>query len=132
MRTYEAETAELIRGKLALAAQGAAAFYGADLDFRFEYGYPPVVNTERETALVRSAAEKLGLPFTALEPTPVGEDFSRYLQRVPGAFFRVGIRNPALDAVYPLHNSRFRIDEEGMRAGLEMFLGIYLTETGQM
>ena len=132
VRTYEAETAELIRGKLALAAQGAAAFYGADLDFRFEYGYPPVVNTERETALVRSAAEKLGLPFTALEPTPVGEDFSRYLQRVPGAFFRVGIRNPALDAVYPLHNSRFRIDEEGMRAGLEMFLGIYLTETGQM
>ena len=62
----------------------------------------------------------------------MGEDFSRYLQRVPGAFFRVGIRNPALDAVYPLHNSRFRIDEEGMRAGLEMFLGIYLTETGQM
>ena len=132
VRTYEAETAELIRGKLALAAQGAAAFYGANLDFRFEYGYPPVVNTERETALVRAAAEKLGLPFTPLEPTPVGEDFSRYLQRVPGAFFRVGIRNPSLDAVYPLHNSRFRIDEEGMRAGLEMFLGIYLTETGQM
>ena len=76
VRTYEAETAELIRGKLALAAQGAAAFYGANLDFRFEYGYPPVVNTERETALVRAAAEKLGLPFTPLEPTPVGEDFS--------------------------------------------------------
>ena len=112
VRTYEAETAELIRGKLALAAPGAAAFYGANLDFRFEYGYPPVVNTERETALVRAAAEKLGLPFTPLEPTPVGEDFSRYLQRVPGAFFRVGIRNPSLDAVYPLHNSRFRIDEE--------------------
>ena len=132
VRTYEAETAELIRGKIALAAQGAAAFYGADLDFRYEYGYPPVVNTDRETGVVRAAAEKLGLPLQTIEPTPVGEDFSRYLQKVPGAFFRVGIRNPALDAVYPLHNSRFRIDEEGMLAALEMFLGIYLTETGQM
>ncbi len=132
VRTYEAETAELIQGKLALAAKGAAAFYGAALDFRFEYGYPPVVNAEREAGLVRAAAEKLGLPFKAIEPTPVGEDFSRYLQRVPGAFFRVGIRNPALEAVYPLHNSLFRIDEEGMRAALEAFLGIYLMETGQL
>lgn len=82
--------------------------------------------------MVRAAAEKLGLPFKAIEPTPVGEDFSRYLQRIPGAFFRVGIRNPALEAVYPLHNSLFRIDEEGMRAALEAFLGIYLMETGQL
>lgn len=132
VRTYERETTELIREKIALAAKGAAAFYGTDLDFRFEYGYPPVVNTEREANVVRAAAEKLCLPIRAIEPTPVGEDFSRYLQKVPGSFFRVGIRNPALDAVYPLHNSRFRIDEEGMRAALEMFLGIYLMETGQI
>ena len=132
VRTYEAETAELIRGKLALAAQGPPPIYRAGQGLRLEYGDTPVGNNERGTPLVRAAAEKLGLPFTPLEPTPVGEDFSRYLQRVPGAFFRVGIRNPSLDAVYPLHNSRFRIDEEGMRAGLEMFLGIYLAETGQM
>lgn len=132
IRTYEPETAELISQKLKLAAETAAEMYGTGMRFDFQYGYPAVVNHPRETELVCQAAQLLELPLQQIEPTPVGEDFSRYLQRIPGTFFRVGIRNEALDAIYPLHNCRFAMDESAMAAAMETFLTTYLLDTQQI
>lgn len=132
IRTYESETAELIREKIHEAAKNAAEYYNTALDFSFQYGYPAVVNSERETDVVRKTALLLKQKLEEIEPTPVGEDFSRYLQHVPGTFFRIGIRNEAIDAVFPLHDCRFRIDEDAMAVAMKMFLGIYFTETNQI
>ena len=62
----------------------------------------------------------------------MAEDFSFYQQQVPGAFFRVGIRNPEKEAVYPLHSGKFRLDEDALPVALEMLWCIYLQETGQL
>ena len=62
----------------------------------------------------------------------MGEDFARYLQLIPGAFFRIGIRNEELGAVYPLHNKKFRLDESALETALKLCLGIYLKETKQL
>lgn len=132
VRTYEPETAQLIREKLENAAQTAAGMYGTGCKFTFELGYPTLVNHPRECDVVRQAAERLGLPVREIEPTPVGEDFAYFLQKRPGALFRVGIRNEKKQSVYALHNRRFTLDEEVMRAALETFLTIYLLETSQI
>lgn len=132
VRTYEKETAELIAAKMEQAAKSAADMYGTKMSYEFRYGYPAVVNHERETELVCEAARFLGLPLQQIEPTPVGEDFSRYLERVPGTFFRIGIRNEELNAVYPLHNRLFALDETAMSVALEMFLNTYLLDTQQL
>jgi len=132
VRTYRRENAELVKEKVETAIRTACQMYGAEYDYRFEHGYPSVCNSERESEVVRRAAERTGkYPCRKIPPTTVGEDFSRYLEKVPGAFFRVGIRNPEINAVYPLHHSCFQADERAMGIALEMFLQIYMEETGQ-
>lgn len=132
VRTYEEETAEFIHNRLEKIARTTAEMYGTEVNFDFQRGYPVVRNTVRESDVVREAARKQGLPLQEISPTPVGEDFARYLQKIPGAFFRVGIRNPSLNAVYPLHNSHFALDEAALVTALKMFLGIYFVESGQL
>jgi len=45
-----------------------------------------------------------------------GEDFSWYLQEVPGCYVRLGARLPD-SAGYPAHSSRFQLDEKVLAAG---------------
>jgi hippurate hydrolase len=45
-----------------------------------------------------------------------GEDFSWYLQEIPGCYVRLGARLPG-SASYPAHSSRFEIDENVLAAG---------------
>lgn len=132
VRSYEAETAEKIFEKIREIAQSCAAIYGVTAKVDVEYGYPALVNSAQETETVAATARQLGLDATEIPPTPVGEDFARYLQRVPGSFFRVGIRNSELGAVYPLHNKNFRLDESALKQALLLYLGLYLKETGQI
>lgn len=131
-RAFSPQTAEIIRERIRLCAQGAAALYHTDFDFRFEPGYSPVINDPACCQVVRQAAGLLGLPCRTLSPTTIAEDFSAYLGQVPGAFFRIGIRNPALDAVHPLHSGKFRLDEAALPTALALFWAIYLRETGQL
>ncbi len=51
-----------------------------------------------------------------------GEDFSAFASRVPSCFYFVGTGNPEKRSDYPHHNSRFNIDEDTMRIGVEMHL----------
>lgn len=132
VRTYEAETAESIFGKIREIAEHSAHIYGANAQVRVEYGYPALVNSQEETETVAAVSEQLGIPIREIPPTPVGEDFARYLQLIPGAFFRIGIRNEELGAVYPLHNKKFRLDESALETALKLCLGIYLKETKQL
>lgn len=132
VRTYEAETAENIFGKIKEIAEHSAHIYGANAQVRVEYGYPALVNSQVETETVAAVSQQLGIPIQEIPPTPVGEDFARYLQLIPGAFFRIGIRNEELGAVYPLHNKKFRLDESALETALKLCLGIYLKETKQL
>lgn len=132
VRTYEPETAELIFSKIKEIAAHCAAIYGVRENVDIQYGYPPVVNHDAPVDTVIAVSEQLNIPISEIPPTPVGEDFARYLQKVPGAFFRVGIRNEDIGAVYPLHNKMFRLDESALSVALKLYLGIYLKETHQI
>ena len=131
VRTYGPETASLIREKLEDAVRCACQMYGVDYAYHYDFGYPVLVNHPKAVETVRHAVEAYGkYSCLELDPTPIAEDFSYYLQKCPGAFFRVGIRNQACHAVYPLHNNHFSIDEAALDIALETFLAVYLTEIG--
>ncbi len=132
VRTYDSQTANIIKQKLEIVARTSAAMYDTDYEFDFVLGYPVVMNYEKETDIVCQAANLMGLPVCQIDPTPVGEDFSRYLEKVPGTFFRVGIRNEKKGIKSPLHTNCFDIDEDAMKQALIMFMGIFLKETGQV
>ncbi len=101
--------------------KGVTEAYGGNYKFEFEEGTPPLINDEKVTLFaIGKMRELLGEERVIIldRPTMGGEDFSVYLQYVPGTFIRLGIRNEEKGTVYPLHNSRFDVDEDALPVGV--------------
>ena len=129
VRTLNQEVREKIPKLMEKALWGITTAYGGAYQFEFEEGTPPLINDELTTRFVITKAKELLGPEKVVlldRPTMGGEDFSVYLQHVPGTFIRLGTRNEEKGTVYPLHNSRFDIDEDALPVGvaLEAYLAI--------
>jgi amidohydrolase len=78
-----------------------AASAGASVRIRYKHGYPVLVNDPVATQRVVDAlALEIG-PDHLVElkhPGMGGEDFARYLERVPGTFLRLGVATPSMTA----------------------------------
>ncbi|WP_414052117.1 amidohydrolase [Macrococcus animalis] len=124
IRTFDAETQNLMYDELRRCLEGLVTTTGVTYDLKYLKGYPPVVNTTNETDLIVSAARKIESvqELVELEPSLGGEDFSYYLQRVPGSFFYTGTRNKNFKADFPHHHPKFDIDETGMLNAVKIFL----------
>ena len=51
-----------------------------------------------------------------------GEEMSLYLERVPGCFAFVGLRNEKRGIVHPHHHPRFDMDEECLAVGTDLMV----------
>lgn len=124
IRTFDAETQNIMYQELKNCLEGLVTTTGITYDLKYLKGYPPVVNTEKEMMLIVEAAKKIEsvTELVELEPSLGGEDFSYYLQRVPGAFFYTGTRNENFKADFPHHHPKFDIDEKGMLNAVKVFL----------
>jgi amidohydrolase len=104
-----------------------AAVYGAKWELEHHRGVPPVVNEPEAVAAAREVATSL-LGAAAIESTEQslgGEDFSWYLEDVPGQLTRLGVRPPG-EPVYDLHQGYFDVDERAIGIGVELFTGLAL------
>jgi amidohydrolase len=82
-------------------------------------GVPPVVNSVSAVAVQR-AAVRSALGSAALADTEQsmgGEDFAWYLEAVPGALARLGVRTPGAPG-FDLHQGTFDIDERALEVGV--------------
>lgn len=116
VRTFKKEVQDYIIEEMERICNHIAKAFGATVDFHYEKGYPPVINDREEAEFVRDVALKTdGVSEVQLiEPDMGGEDFSYYLQRVKGAFFFTGAKDPRWKEVYPHHHPKFNIDERAM------------------
>jgi amidohydrolase len=98
---------------------------GATFELVHRRGAPPVNNDERATALLDRAARRV-LGDAAVVPTVQsagGDDFSWYLERVPGAYARLGVHDPASNGPrLDLHASTFDIDERAIAVGIKVLV----------
>lgn len=80
------------------------------------------INDAAMTALAAKVAAQLVGEAGVLKAarTLGGEDFSFFLERVPGCFAWVGSQNPAKGFDAPHHSPRFDIDEQAMVTGVEL------------
>jgi len=46
------------------------------------------------------------------------EDFGYYTQRIPGCFFRLGVRNEEMGIIHNVHTPKFNIDENAIATGV--------------
>jgi amidohydrolase len=89
-----------------------------ELDYR--RGSPPIVNDETATGVLAGAA-RAALGDTAVKQIPQslgGEDFSWYLEEMPGSMARLGARIAGKDL--DLHASMFDVDERVIAAGVRV------------
>lgn len=123
-RCFNNETKLKIRKWIHHISETTAEQFGAECDIDFTYGYDSLFNHETETEDLRILTEKYSKTLTPVaKPSALlGEDFSYYLQEVPGTFFFAGGRNEDINAVYPHHHPKFDMDEQSMISICRVFL----------
>ncbi|MET9726818.1 amidohydrolase [Streptomyces zaomyceticus] len=107
-----------------------ATLHRAKSTVTYVRGVPPVVNDPAVTELLQAAMTARRGPY-AIEDTEQslgGEDFSWYLEHVPGAMARLGVRTPGDTRVRDLHAGDFDVDERCIEAGVELFTAAALLD----
>ncbi|TDD17610.1 amidohydrolase, partial [Kribbella turkmenica] len=94
--------------------------YGVEVSTEVTHGVPPVMNDPEAIAVLKRAVE-LSLGPDAVASTDQslgGEDFAWYLEHVPGAMARLGVRAPGVDNAADLHTPGFDADEDAITSGM--------------
>ena len=92
VRTFTTEVLDLLQRRMQEVAEHTAAAFECTVDFEFVRNYPPTINHDAETEFAKGVpAEVVGadnvVPF---EPTMGAEDFSFFLQKIPGCYLMIG------------------------------------------
>ena len=97
---------------------------GAKAEIQYIRGVPPVINDRMASAVIAGAAgAALGADrVVEAEISMGGEDFSFYLENVPGAMIRLGTGTPGSEVKYDLHTSNFDVDERCIGYGVRVMV----------
>ena len=124
VRTASRDTWLVMEDLVREIVSGLLAPLGIDHSLQYRRGVPPVVNEERCTQIVTHAIEAIGPEALAdTRQSGGGEDFSWYLEDVPGAMARLGVwsgSGPQLD----LHQPTFDLDERALGIGVRVLVNI--------
>ena len=124
IRTFNADAQNVMINELKKCLEGLVTTTGISYDLDYMKGYPPVINDTDKTDLILESAQEISSvkKVEELEAGLGGEDFSYYLQRVPGTFYYTGTRNANFKADYPHHHANFDIDEQGLINAVSVML----------
>lgn len=113
VRSFDPAVQELAERRLREITEQTCASLGARAEFQYRLGYPPVVNDPEMVEFVaRVAGDCLGADrLIKIDPVMGGEDFSYYLQKIPGAFIFFGMGD---GMKYPHHHPFFDMDERAL------------------
>lgn len=131
IRSLDLTVRDMLIQELDRACQLAQTL-GGDYELSIQEGYPPVINDQQLTALVRRMATSIVGPDSVLQRPPEmgSEDFSFFLQLAPGCFFELGVGVPG-QPLRPLHNPHFDIDESALPLGAALLAGVALAYLNQ-
>jgi amidohydrolase len=126
VRTGDHATWSLLEPMVREIVDGLLAPTGVRYQLNYKRGVPPVVNEEQSTRMFEDAIRRIGPDALAdTMQSGGGEDFSWYLEEVPGAMARLGVwsgHGEQLD----LHQPTFDIDERALAVGVRVFSNIAL------
>ncbi|MGO4699055.1 amidohydrolase [Paenibacillus sp. 2TAB26] len=126
VRSFDEQTRMMIHDRLKSLVTHICQMHGAEFDYQMRIGYPPVVNDEEEAERFFKVSERLFGESAVVrsEAITVAEDFSYYLEKVPGCFMFVGAGNESCGATYAHHHPKFDIDERAMQRAARLLIGM--------
>jgi amidohydrolase len=119
IRTTETHVREQIKAGIQRIANASGTLHNANVKVEFIEGYPSVINTVEESKIARQAITNViggGALVDTRYVTMGGEDFSFYLEKIPGCLIRLGAQKKGLENV-PAHSSTFDFDEDALGVG---------------
>ncbi|QWU17211.1 amidohydrolase [Paenibacillus sophorae] len=116
VRTHNEEIRRTIPDKMTQIIEGIAAAAGAEAKLHWYPGPPATINDGYWADFTKEIAKQAGYEVHDIPPQMGGEDFSLYLQKIPGAFVNIGA-GPA----YALHHPRFDVDEAALLPAAHYF-----------
>ncbi|AII04777.1 amidohydrolase [Rhodococcus wratislaviensis] len=126
VRTGDHETWEMLEPLVREIVHGLLAPTGVRYQLNYRRGVPPVVNDEVSTRMFEAAIRTVGPD--ALADTPQsggGEDFSWYLEEVPGAMARLGVWSGVGEQL-DIHQPTFDLDERALGVGVRVLSSLVL------
>ncbi|MDI9975568.1 M20 family metallopeptidase [Rhodococcus sp. IEGM 1307] len=126
VRTGDHETWEMLEPLVREIVHGLLAPTGVRYQLNYRRGVPPVVNDEVSTRMFEDAIRTVGPD--ALADTPQsggGEDFSWYLEEVPGAMARLGVWSGVGEQL-DIHQPTFDLDERALGIGVRVLSSLVL------
>jgi carboxypeptidase Ss1 len=119
IRTFNEKTRRQAKKCVRSVAQSVSKAFKAQADVWFKPDeYPVTINDPAVTKNVVTVLKKVrGTRTVECKPIMGAEDFSRFLQQAPGAFYFLGTRNPRKGCVNTNHSSEFKVDEDVLKYG---------------
>jgi IAA-amino acid hydrolase len=135
IRSLTSKGLQFLQERLREVATHVASAHRCEARVEFPgHDYPATVNDASSWQAARAlAADMLG-DDAVHEVTPVmgGEDFAYVLERVPGCFVMLGVRNEAVGAVYGVHHPKFVVDEQALPIGAALHVGFALRTLAEL
>ncbi len=122
-RTFDREVWQSWPERMGRIIKGVCEAMGADYELKYSQGYPPLVNDEWMTEVVRQCAVEAVGEEKVVEPEPTmgGEDMAFFLEKAKGCFYFLGVGR---EGGVSLHNSKFTFNERVLLTGVEMYCRI--------
>ncbi len=124
VRTFSHKLGQEIPGIIKRMIDSTAQSYNASIKFTYKNNVKATINDEHCIKIVKESIQKLygTEALTTVEKQMGGEDFSEYANLVPSAFCFLGVGNTQKNTYYPLHNSKFTVDEDALPIGVATFV----------
>lgn len=138
VRTFSEETRQTIKRKFKQMTQAIVEMNDGSVEVNYYDGYPALLNNRELVKNIVDRIQSAQLFNEVLEIGPmngaamIGEDFAYYLQKVPGAFLNIGVKNPGESEAYPLHHPKFNLAEEALSKGMELYLFLLMQHLNEV
>ncbi len=133
VRTLNPETRVMIEESMRRLLDAICLQHGATAEIEYGHGYPALVNHEADAALIRKTAVSLFGEEGVVDvknPAMPAEDFSYYLTEKDGCFVWLGTGKEGVEP-WPLHNSRFDVDEDVLWRGASLLAQVAIDYLGK-
>lgn len=119
VRTLDEKTRAQAKRYVTSVTRSVCRAFKASCEMEFvEDAYPVTRNDEKVAKRVFAVLRTInGTKTIECEPILGGEDFSRFLQEAPGAYYFLGTHNKDKGCTYPNHSSNFKVDEDVLKYG---------------
>jgi len=124
VRTFNKETKDIIKNKFQTVVDNIGEIYDAKCTLNYKENYPPTINDDEVVEKVEEILVDLketNRINKIKHPSMGAEDFSYFLQEVPGAFIFLGTKNEEKNITWGIHNPKFNVDEDILEIAAKIY-----------